>query len=169
VISGDEDSLRFNSFDRYLAGLEFSRRWFTAKAEYEDNDATFGSFRGYAVMSSLYTAGTRSWNAHVTADFVHRNHTDDAGETVNRFSLSGGTSKRFFKWGLLEAEGSWLRGRWSGQSSEANDIDAIRVKLKYTWWYGKVEVKLETGFAQLLRQVEDRSVFRFDLRARRVF
>ncbi|MBW2541013.1 MAG: hypothetical protein JRF15_02900, partial [Deltaproteobacteria bacterium] len=169
VISGDEDRLRFNDFDRYLAGLEFSRKWFTAKGEYEENDATFGSFRGFAGMVALYTGGMRSWNAHATADFAHRDHTDDVGEKVNRFSLSGGTSKRFFKWGMLEAEASWMRARWSGQSSEANDVDALRVKLKYTWWYENFEVKLETGFAQLLRPTEDRSVFRFDLRARRVF
>jgi hypothetical protein len=88
---------------------------------------------------------------------------------VDSFSLSGTASKRFFKWGFLQAEGSWLRGRWSGQSSQSNDIDAVRLKLKYSWWYGKVEFRLETGFAQRLRPTEDLSVYKFGLRVRRVF
>jgi hypothetical protein len=175
VLSGDKEDLRFNDYNRYVAGLGYSRRWFTAKAEFEENDATFGAFRGYTGLVSLYTDGTQSWNARITADYAHRNHTDDAaetddaGETINRFALSGGASRRLFRTGLLEAEGSWLRSRWSGQSSDGNDIDAVHVTLKYSWWYGKIEVKMETGFAQILRQVEDRSVYRADLRVRRVF
>jgi hypothetical protein len=86
---------------------------------------------------------------------------------VDRYSVSGSTRKRLFKRGLLEAEGSWLRGRW--QSSKANDIDTLLFKLKYSWWYGKIEVKLETGYAQILRPTEDRRVFKVDLRVRRVF
>jgi hypothetical protein len=62
-----------------------------------------------------------------------------------------------------------MRSRWSGQSSDANDIDAVHVKLKYSWWYGKVEVKMETGFAQVLRPTEDLSVYRAELMVRRVF
>ncbi|MFV2070175.1 MAG: hypothetical protein ACC645_24675, partial [Pirellulales bacterium] len=169
VLSGSQDALRFNDYNRYVAGMEYSRRWFSANAEFEENDATFGSFRGYTGLVSLYTDGTQSWNARVNADYAHRNYTDDAGEIVDRFALSGGVSRRFFKRGLLEAEGSWLRERWSGESSDANDIDSMHAKLKYSWWYGKVEVKLETGFAQILRPTEDRSVYRVDLRVRRVF
>ncbi|MBW2692870.1 MAG: hypothetical protein JRE57_09580 [Deltaproteobacteria bacterium] len=169
VISGDEDNLRFNSFDRYLAGIEYIRKWFSAKVEYEESDATFGSFRGYSGMTSVYTDGTQLWSASMTADYSHRNHTDDDGDTVDRFSLSGTAGRRFLQWGTLEAEGSWLRGRWSGASSKANDIDALHFRLRYSWWYGKVEVRLETGYAELLRPTEDRRVFNLDLRVRRVF
>ena len=158
-----------NDFTRYLAGLEFNSSWFAAKAEFEENDAAFGPFRGFAGSASCFTGGTQTWNARLTADYAHRNHTDDDGNTVNRLSVAGGASRRLFRRGLLEAEGSWLRGRWSGQSGDANDIDAVHVKLKYSWWYGKVEVKLETGFAQILRSAEDRSVYKVDLRVRRVF
>jgi hypothetical protein len=169
VISGDEDELRFNSFDRYLAGIEYSRKWFSAKVEYEEKDANFGPFRGYSGMASVHTLGTQLWSASMTADYVHRNLTDDGGETVDRFSLSGAASRRFLQWGLLEAEGSWLRGRWSGASSKANDIDALHFRLRYSWWYGKVEFRLETGYAELLRPTEDRRVLNLDLRVRRVF
>jgi hypothetical protein len=168
VLSGNEDELRFNSFDRYSAGMEFNSLWFNAKARMERNDASISPSWGYSGSASVNTYRVESWKGRLTADYSYLSQ-DSSAQTVNRFSVSGFASKRIFKRGFLEAEGSWLRARWSGQSSEANDIDAIRVKLKYTWWYGKVEVKLETGFAQLLRQVEDRSVFRFDLRARRVF
>jgi hypothetical protein len=169
VLSGDKSDLRFNDYNRYVAGMEYSRRWFTAKVEFEENDATFGAFRGYSGFVSLDTGGTQLWNARVAIDYDHRNHTHDDGETVDRFALSGGANRRFFKSGLLEAEGRWLRARWSGQSSDGNDIDAVHIKLKYAWWYGKIEVKLETGFAQILRSSEDRSVYRADLRVRRVF
>jgi hypothetical protein len=169
VLSGDKDDLRLNDFNRYVAGLEFNGPWFAASAEFEENDATFGPFRGYSGSASFFTDGTQSWNARLNADYDHRNHTDDLGETVDRFSMSGSASKQFFKRGLLEAEGGWQRARWSGQTGDANDIDAVRVKLKYSWWYGKVEVKIETGFAQILRPTEDRRVYRADLRVRRVF
>jgi hypothetical protein len=169
VYKGDEDTLRFNDFDRYLTGVEYSRRWLSANAEFEKNDATFGSFWGYSGSVSLHTDAMWTWNASMTADYVHQNYTDDGGENVDRFGLSGGASKRFFKRGLLEVEGGWLRGRWSGQSSDANDIDAVRFKLRYSWWYGKVEVKLETGVAKLYRTFEDSTVFGVDLRVRRVF
>jgi hypothetical protein len=169
VLSGDKEDLRFNDYNRYVAGLTYGRRWFAARAEFEENDATIGAFRGFAGYVSVHTDGTQLWNARVTADYDHRNHRDDDGETVDRFTVAGGASRRFFKRGLLEAEGSWLRARWSGQSSDANDIDAVRVKLKYSWWYGKVEVKMETGFAQVLRPTEDLSVYRAELRVRRVF
>jgi hypothetical protein len=71
--------------------------------------------------------------------------------------------------GLLEAEGSWMRGRWDGPSSDANDIDLMRFKLEYSWWYGKVEVKLKTGFFQIIRSVEESRGYLVDLRVRRVF
>jgi hypothetical protein len=168
VLSGDEDDLRFNSFDRYLAGMEFNSLWFSAKTEFEDNNAKISPFWMYTGSLSFFTYGVGSWNGRLSADY---NYVDqgNSGETVNRFSVSGVASKRFFNRGVLEAEGSWLRGRWSGQSSEGNDIDTVLLKLKYSWWYGKVEVKMETGFAQILRPAEDKSTFRFDLRVRRVF
>ena len=169
VLSGDKEDLRFNDYNRYVAGLEYNRRWFAAKAEFEENDATFGPFRGYAGFVSVYTDGTQLWNARATVDYNYRNYSDDDGNTVNRFAVSGSARRRLFKRGLLEAEGSWLRSRWSGPSSDANDIDAVHVKLKCSWWYGMVEVKMETGFAQVLRKSEDRSVYRADLRVRRVF
>jgi hypothetical protein len=168
VISGDKDDLRFNSYDRYLAGMEFNSLWFSAKAKFEENDASISPFWGYSGSVSVFTYGVESWSGRLRTDYTYRNH-GNPDQTVNRFSVSGGASKRFFKRGLLEAEGSWLRGRWSGLSSESNDIDTLHLKLKYSWWYGKVEVKLETGFAQILRSTEDRRVFDFDLRVRRVF
>jgi len=168
VISGDEDDLRFNDFNRYVAGLGFNWPWFTAKAKFEENDASISPAWGYSGSVSFFTYGVESWNGRLNADYTYRNQ-DNSSQTVDRFSVSGVASKRFFKRGLLEAEGSWLWARWSGQSSEANDIDAVRLKLKYSRWYGKVEVKLETGFAQILRPTEDRRVYRIDLRVRRVF
>jgi hypothetical protein len=168
VLSGDKDDLRFNSFNRYLAGMEFNSRWCSAKAEYEDYDATITPSWRYSGSVSFFTGSVESWNGRLNADYTYLNqgNSDDA---VNRFSISGSASKRFFRRGLLEAEGSWLRSRWSGQSNKGNDIDAVNVKLKYSWWYGKVEFKMETGFAQLLRPAEDRTVYRADLRVRRVF
>jgi hypothetical protein len=166
VLSGDEDDLRFNDFDRYVAGAEFTWPWFRAEAEFEENDASFGAFWGYSGSVSFFTYGVRSWNARLNADYDHRNYTDSS-EIVDRYSVSGSSSRRLFRRGLLEVEGSWLRGRW--QSSTPNDIDTLFLKLKYSWWYGKIEVKLETGFAQILRPTEDRQVFKFDLRVRRVF
>ncbi len=168
VLSGDDDSLRLNRFDRYKAGVRYQGLWLTAKAEYDESDATFGSFRGYTGAASLITHGANWWSARLNAEYAYRDNFD-TGENVNRFSVSGSASRRLFKRGVIEAEGSWLRARWSGESSEANDIDAFHVTLHYSWWYGKVEVRLETGFAQLLRPTEDRSVFKFDLWVRRVF
>jgi hypothetical protein len=104
----------------------------------------------------------------VNAAYDYRDNFD-TGENVNRFLVSGSASKWFSKWGALNAEGKWRRVRWSGRSSQANDIDAFHATLNYSWWYGKIELGLETGFAQLLRQTEDRRVFKFDLWVRRVF
>ena len=168
VLSGDEDDLRFNSFNRYLAGMQFNWPWFSAKAEFEDNDASITPYWGYSTSASFFTYGVKSWTGRLDADYRYLNQ-GKSGESIDRFSLSGGASRRFFNRGVLAAEGSWLRARWSGQSSNANDIDAVRVKLKYSWWYGAVEFKLETGFIQFLRPTEDRSLFRFDLQVRRVF
>jgi hypothetical protein len=168
VLSGDEDDLRFNSFDRYTAGLEFNSLWFSAKTRFEDNDAKISPFWSYTGSVSFFTYGVQSWNGRLSADYSYVDQ-GNSDQTVNRFSVSGVASKRFFNRGFLEAEGSWLRGRWSGQQSQGNDIDAVHLKLRYSWWYGKIEIKAETGFAQLLRPTEDRSVFRADLRVRRVF
>jgi hypothetical protein len=168
VLSGDEDDLRFNSFDRYLAGMEFNSRWFSAKAEFEDYNASISPSWGYVGSASVFTYGVGTWSGRLRTTYSYRNH-GNQGQTVNRLTVSGGGSKRFFKRGLLEGEGSWLRGRWSGQSSESNDVDSLHLKMKYSWWYGKVEVKLETGFAQIFRPSENRKVFHFDLRVRRVF
>jgi hypothetical protein len=168
VLSGDEDDLRFNSFDRYEAGMEFSSNWFNARAKFRDNDASITPSWGYTGSASVNTYGIESWHGRLNAEYAYVNQ-GNSDRTVNRYSMSGSASKRFFNWGTLEAEGRWLRTRWSGQSSEGNDIDALHVKLKYSWWYGKVEVRLETGFAQLLRPAEDRTVYNFDLRLRRVF
>jgi hypothetical protein len=168
VLSGDEDALRLNSFDRYKLGLKYQGSWLSASAEYDDNDATLGSFRGYSGAVGLGTYGTRRWRAQLHATFAYRDNFD-TGESVNHFAVSGSASSRFFKWGVLEAEGGWRRARWSGQSSGANDIDAYHATLNYSWWYGKIELGVETGFAQLLRPSEDRSVFKFDMWVRRVF
>jgi hypothetical protein len=168
VLSGDEDDLRFNSFDRYIAGMEYNGQWFAAKAKYEENDARITPSRGFSGSASLYTYGANTWRARLTADYAYENQGNSA-LTVNRYGVTAAARRQFFKWGLLEGEGSWLRGRWSGDSSEANDIDTIYIRLRHSWWYGKVEVKLETGFAQILRPTEDRRVYNVNLRVRRVF
>jgi hypothetical protein len=168
VLSGDKDALRLNSYDHYRFGLRYQGAWLTARAEYEENDGTLGSFRGYTGAVGLITYGARQWSARLNADYAYRDNFD-TGESVNRLSVAGTASKRIFKRGVIEAEGSWLRTRWSGQSSNANDIDAFHATLNYSWWYGKVELGLQTGFAQLLRPTEDRSVFKLDMWVRRVF
>ena len=168
LLSGDENDLRFNSFDRYVAGMEFNGSWFAAKARFEDNDAKITPSWSTSGSVSFFTSGVKSWSGRLNADYTYLNQ-DDSSQTVNRYVVSGSASKRLFRWGLLEAEGGWLRGRWSGQSSQSNDIDNLHLKLKYSWWYGKVEVKMEAGIAQILRPTEDRRVYKFDLRVRRVF
>jgi len=168
VLSGDKDELRLNGYNRYLAGVEFSGPWFAANAEIEDNDARITPSWGYSGSASVFTYGEESWSGRLNADYSYLNQ-GNSGPTVNRYFVSGVASKRFFELGLLEAEGGWLRGRWSGESSDANDIDALHFKLKYSWWYGKVEVKLETGVVNISRPIEDSTVFEFDLRVRRVF
>jgi len=168
VLSGDEEDLRFNDYDRYKAGLNFNGLWFGVKAEFEDKDATAGSCRRYSGRVTLNTYGTRRWSARLNAGYAYHDRID-SGETTNLFSVIGSAKKRLFRRGALEAEGSWRRTRWSGRSSEANDIDAVRIDLNYSWWYGKIEVRLETWFAQLLRPTEDRTVYNFELRVRRVF
>jgi len=168
VLSGDKSTLRFNNFDRYVAGLRYGGPWLNAKAEFEVNDADLGSYRGFAGGVTVFTYGTKLWSGRLNADYGYRDNMD-TGEDVNRFSVSGSAGTRLFKRGFVEAETSYLWARWSGQSSQANDVDAMNVKLKYSWWYGKVEVRMETGFAQLLRPTEDRRVFKFDLWVRRVF
>jgi hypothetical protein len=59
--------------------------------------------------------------------------------------------------------------RCSGERSGADDIDALFVNAGYSWWYGKINVKLAGGMAQVFRKAEDRSVYRVDLRVRRSF
>ncbi len=168
VLSGDKGDLRFNSFDRYATGMEFNGQWFAAKARYEQNDASITPSWGYSGSASFFTYGTKSWSGRLGADYAFVNQGNSA-QTVNQFSVSAAASKQFFKWGFLEVEGSWRRGRWSGQSSQANDIDTLDLRLRHSWWYGKVEMRLETGFAQILRPTEDRSVYNLNLRVRRVF
>jgi len=168
VLSGDKSALRFNNFDRYVAGLRYGGPWLNAKAEFEENDADLGSYRGFASGVTVFTYSTKSWSGRLNADYGYRDNMD-TGENVNRFAVSGSAGTRLFRRGFLEAEGSYLWARWSGESSQANDVDAMNVKLKYSWWYGKVEVRMETGFAQLLRPTEDRRVYKFDLWVRRVF
>jgi hypothetical protein len=169
TLSGDEDDLRLNDFTRYSVGLTFDWPWCTARAEFVENDSSLGPFRGYDGSVSFFTYGMETWHATLTAGYAYRDYTDDAGDDLSRLTMSATASKRLFLRGLLEAEGSWLRGRWSGSSSEGNDIDSMHFKLKYSWWYGKVEVKLETGIIQVLRPVEDRRAYLIDLRVRRVF
>jgi hypothetical protein len=168
VLSGDEDDLRLNSFDRYEAGMEFNSNWFSARTRFYDNDASITPSWGYTGSASVSTYGVESWHGRLNAEYAYVNR-GNSDQTVDRYSVSGFASKRFFNRGFLEAEARWLRSRWSGQQSEGNDIDALHLKLNYSWWYGKVEVRLETGFSQLLRPVEDRSVYRAELRVRRVF
>ena len=168
VLSGDKDQLRFNSYDRYVGGMGFNWPWFSANAEIENNDAKITPSWGYSGSASFFTYGVTRWSGRLNANYSYLNQ-GNGGATVKRSVVSGVASRRFFKRGILEAEGSWLRSRWSGQSSDSNDIDALRLKLKYSWWYGKVEVRLATGFAQILRPTEDRKVFELDLRVRRVF
>jgi hypothetical protein len=43
------------------------------------------------------------------------------------------------------------------------------VNAGFSWWYGQIDVKLEGGMAQVLREAEDKRVYRIDLRARRSF
>jgi hypothetical protein len=168
VLSGDKDDLRLNDYDRYSGGMSFGARWFAAKVEVENNDARITPSWGYSGSASLFTYGMQSWSGRLNANYSYLNQ-QNQGPTVKRYSMTGVASKRFFKWGMLEAEGGWLRGRWSGESSDSNDIDSFYVNLRYSWWYGKVEVKVDTGFAQILRPTEDRKVYQFNLRLRRVF
>lgn len=169
VLSGSDSDIRLNNYNRYSTGLEFNWPWFSAKAEFIDNDATFGRFRGYSGETSFFTYGTDTWHARLNAGYIYRDYLDDTGEDLSRVTMSASAGTRLFLRGLLEAEGSWMRGRWDGPSGDANDIDLMHVKLKYSWWYGKVEVKFETGFIQIIRPAEQSSGYLVDLRVRRVF
>jgi hypothetical protein len=169
VLSGDEDDIRVNTYDRQVAGIELSWPWFTVKGEYEDYDATFGPYRGFSGSLSLFTYGTQSWQGRIGTSYSSRKQLDDDRERVDRFTVSGGARTRLFRRGLLEFDGNYLQERWSGESSVANDIDSLLVRAKFSWWYGKIQVQLESRMAQVLREAEDRREYQIDLRVRRNF
>jgi hypothetical protein len=83
--------------------------------------------------------------------------------------MSAGVRKRLFRRGELELEGRYRRVRWSGDRGDADDVDTLFVNADFSWRYGKIDVKLEAGMAQVLREAEDKRVYRVDLRVRRSF
>jgi hypothetical protein len=168
LVSGDERDLRINEYDRSVVGLQLRWPWLSARAQFEDYDATFDPFRGYLGSISVFTYGTASWRARFNASYTLRDHTD-TDETVGRLTVSGGVRKRLFRRGELELDGRYRRERWSGDRSDVDDVDTLFVNAGFSWWYGKIDVKLEGGMSQILREAEDKRVYRFDLRVRRSF
>jgi hypothetical protein len=168
LLSGNERDVRANSYDRGVVGLELTWPWFSARAEFEDYDATFAPFRGYLGRISVFSDSAASWRARGGVGYAVRDYSD-TGETVGRLTTSAGVSKRLFRRGQLELKARYRRVRWSGERSAANDVDALSANTAFSWWYGKIDVKLEAGMAQVLREAEDKRVYRVDLRVRRSF
>jgi hypothetical protein len=168
LVSGNERDFRLNEYNRAVAGLQLRGSWYSAHAEFEDYDATYAPFRGYTGSASVFTDSAALWRARLSAGYAFRDHTD-TGETVGRLTVSGGVRKRLFRRGELEFDGRYRRVRWSGERSDADDVDTLFVNAGYTWWYGKIDVKLKAGMAQILREAEDKRVYRVDLRVRRSF
>lgn len=169
LVSGDERNLRLNDIDRYVLGLKLDGRFYSVDAEYEDYDADLGSFSGYSGSASLFTYGLDAWSASVTAAYAFRDHSD-SDEDVTRIRVRGAASARLFRRGLLEVDIGYLRERWNGDfTGSGNDLDSLLVEADYSWTYGKLEVRLESRMAQILREAEDKRVYRVRLRARRRF
>jgi hypothetical protein len=168
VVSGNERDVRINSYDRSTVGLELTWPWLSARAELEDYDATFSPFRGYLGRISVFSGSTASWRARGGVGYVFRDYSD-TGETLGRLTASAGVRKRLFRRGRLELEARYQRVRWSGERSAANNVDTLSVDAGFSWWYGKIDVKLEGGMVQILRSVEDKREYRVDLRVRRPF
>jgi hypothetical protein len=168
VLSGNERDFRINSYDRSVVGLQLTWPWFSARAEFEDYDATFAPFRGYSGRISVFSDSTASWRARCGIGYVLRDYSD-TGETLGRLRASASVRKRLFRRGQLELETRYRRVRWSGERSAANDVDALSANAGFSWRYGKIDVKLEGGMAQIMRKAEDKRVYRVDLRLRRAF
>jgi hypothetical protein len=168
LVSGDERDVRINDYDRSVVGLQLTGPWFSAGAEFENYDATFAPFRGYLGSISVFSDSAALWRARFNARYAFRDHTD-TGETVGRLTMSAGVRKRLFRRGELELEGRYRRVRWSGDRGDADDVDTLFVNADFSWRYGKIDVKLEAGMAQVLREAEDKRVYRVDLRVRRSF
>jgi hypothetical protein len=168
LVSGNERNVRINDYDRTVVGMHLTWPWFSATAEFEDYNATFGPFRGYSGSISAFNDSTASWRVGFNAGYTFRDQ-KDTGETMGLLSLSGTVTKRLFRRGELTLEGRYRQERWTGDRSDESDVDTLFLNAGYSWWYGKVSVKLKGGMAQILRKREDRSVYRVDLRVRRSF
>ncbi len=168
VLSGEEESLRLNPFDRQLAGVEVTWPWLTAKAEYENYDANFGPFRQLSGSFSVFTFGRRTWRARFNAGYGYR-ELKNTDENVQRLKLGASARRRLFRRGQLELHADYLRERWSSSDQDSNDRDAVNVRSLFTWWYGLIQVRLEGKMVQIFERVEDRSVYQVNLRVRRSF
>jgi hypothetical protein len=169
ILSGDRSDLRTNSYEHEVAGFELTWPWFNLKAQYENYAATLGPFEGFSTSLALFTYGRLEWHARANAGYSLRDQKESGGETITRADVGLGGQRRLFRRGFLEIDGIYVRERWSGESSFANDLDSFALKCAYTWWYGKVQVKLESRVARVLREAEDRSVYQINLRVRRDF
>jgi hypothetical protein len=168
VLSGSERNIRVNSFDRIVVGLNLALPWLSALLQFEDYDATFGPFRGYSGSLSLFSGFGASWQARGGVGYALRNYLD-SGEDLSRLTASANVGRRLFRRGQLELRGRYRRERWSGEKGRTNNVDALYVNAGFSWWYGKIDVKLEGGMVQISREREDKRVFRVDLRVRRPF
>jgi hypothetical protein len=83
VLSGDKEDIRFNDFNKYVFGLRFNGLWLTAKAKFEEKDATTGSYRSYSGGATFSTYGTVTWNAHLRANYAYLDRID-SGETASQ-------------------------------------------------------------------------------------
>jgi hypothetical protein len=168
VLSGNEQDLLLNPFDRTVVGLQLTWPWFSAWAEFEDYDARFAPFRGYLARAEVFTPSTAAWRARCGVGYAFRDHLD-TGSTVGRLSASFDVTKRLFRRGRLELRGRYRQVRWSGERAAANDVDTVSANAAFSWWYAKIDVRLEAGMVQILRTAEDKRAYRVDLRVRRPF
>ena len=168
VLAGNELEVLTNSYKRSVLGLELTWPWFSARGELEDYDATFSPFRGYLGRISVFSDSVASWRARCGVGYVFRDYSD-TDETVGRLTASAGISKRLFRRGQMKLDGRYRRARWSGERATANDVDTVSVNAGFSWWYGKIDVKLDFRMVQVLRDAEDKRVYRVDLRVRRPF
>jgi hypothetical protein len=168
VLSGHESDLRINSFERTVVGLQLLWPWFSARAEFEDYDATFEPFLGYSGRISVFSDRTAWWGARCGVSYAVREYSD-TGETQSRLEASAGAGKGLFRRGKLDLAVRYRRVRWSGERSAANDVDEFFFNTGFSWWYGRIDVRLEGLVGQVIRTTEEKRVYRVDLRVRRSF
>ncbi len=132
---------KLDSSTRWLAGLNMTGSWMSARIEFEDEKGTFTSYQSLSETLSVYTPGTFLWNARCSATHTGMTYRDTNDE-VDRWSLIAVYRQRIGQRGWLDVEAEYLRERWDSTLSRANDIDAFRSQASYNWDFRSFEFEL---------------------------